>query len=500
MTVAARTVPRYLVDAVTEVRCLRDLDVLRQLVQRLCPALMPELDTTAGASRRAVVVSMMEDLCTRPAGISRLVEHLEIREGNSIPIRRLKVATASWEVELLDDEDWDELFDLLEGVRVPDLERRYSVFLYHLGRPTAPLPCTEPWTVFVHAATLNARPGEQLPCFQVLQQLLALGADGERQQRIVDWAERHDLFGPDDRGADTGFPPVKEPPAPERTSVWDPTDYLIIRLRPLLEVNSSSGHDTLLTHWLRVHPDGPVKGEEVRISLDEAEREVAALVRRVESDTAYRRTELALEFLLPRHLFALNVEGWRKASFQGVGGVLGEDHHVVVRSLERLSRQDLHGRWGRRWEAFTQGRAGRVHWFPEDGRSHLLSEPPPAVVVLSGPPDGARSGTGAPGSPDELVEALRAGAPVVIWDKWGDGGATFHTALRSLLGRKDPRRLPEVVRALRIASIDGDPEGDVMVGRHVALLWDDPNRMPVTPAGTSTVPPTDGEEAPLDWP
>jgi hypothetical protein len=492
MTVAQRGLPRYLVDAVTDVGCLKELETLRQLVHRLGRESRSALDSTAGTSQRGLIVKLMEELCERPAGLALLVESLEMREGNSTAIRRLKVATAAWEVELLDNEEWDELFGLLDGVRIPDLYRRYCDFLHAHGRLIAPVHCMEPWAVFLHAATLNARPGEPLPCFLVLQQLLALGAEGEQQLRIIEWAQDHDPY----RAAEgPPAPPVEKSPPSDRTDVWSPSDYLIIRLRPLLD--TTSGSDTLLSHWRRVHPENQLRGADRRIELSNAEREVRTLIHQAESEWAYfLKTDLAVEFVLPRDLLHLRVERWRKSSFQGVGGVLGEDHQVVVRSLDRLNRRDLHGRWGRRWDAFTEGRAGRVHWFPEDGRPHLLSDPPPAVVVLSKPPEGARGEPGARGYLDELGEALRVGVPVVLWDRRDGEDPDFRAALRALLDRQDPRGLPGVVKALRIASTDRDPEGDVIVGRHVALLWDDPSRMPVAPAGTSTVPPTGGEEGP----
>ncbi|MEU1673855.1 hypothetical protein ABZ752_17745 [Streptomyces roseifaciens] len=193
------------------------------------------------------------------------------------------------------------------------------------------------------------------------------------------------------------------------------------------------------------------------------------------------------------------MERWRKASFQGAAGVLGEDHQVVVRSLDRFTRRDLHGRWGQRWEAFVDGTAGRVHWFAEDGRRHLYSDPPPAVVVLSSPPAGAQGADGARGRPDELAEALRVGVPVVLWDRRGGGDPSFRAALRTLLDGRDLRGLPGLVKALRIESGDCDPEEEGedtvagRVGRHVALLWDDPRRMPVMTADAPTGPPVDGE-------
>jgi hypothetical protein len=494
MRVSDRPLPRYLVDAVTDVACVHDMETLRQIIRRLGRASRAALDSTAGTSQRGLIVSLMEELCERPAGLAPLVESLEVREGSSPAIRRLKVAAAAWEVELLDSEEWDELFRLLDAVRIPELYRRYSEFLHSRGRLTAPAHCTEPWAVFLHAATLNARPGEPLPCFQVLQQLLALGAEGAEQLRIIEWARLHDPRPPTaEPVSPNGRAPGAASPAP-----WSPSDYLIIGLRPLLD--SAPGSDALLSHWRRVHPGEQLKGADRRIDLREAESAVRTLIRQAESEWAYLLTnDLALEFVLPRDLLDLRVERWHKAPFQGVDGVLGEDHQVVVRSLDRLNRRDLHGGWVRRWDAFAQGRAGRVHWFPEDGRPHLLSDPPPAVVVLSAPPS-PRAVRRARGSVDELAEALRVGVPVVLWDRRGEDDQAFREALRSLLNRHDPRELPSVVRALRIASGDRDPEGkteeDFIVGRHVALLWDDPNRMPVALARTPPVPPATEEEGP----
>ncbi|MFE1800366.1 hypothetical protein ACFW9L_29955 [Streptomyces sp. NPDC059517] len=477
-----RELPRYLVDEVENVSRPADLAALQDMVHRFGQRARTAAESTVPTSRRGLLVQLMEELCARPAGLAPLVRHLEVREGNTPGIQRLKAAVAAWEVELFSTEEWDGVFELLDGVQVPDLRRWYCDFLHGRGRPAAPAHCTEPWAVFLHAASLNARPGESLPCFQLLRQL-ALVADIDRHFGLVDWAETHDPYTAEDTGEDV--PAAEKTPASRRTDVWSPDSYLVIRLRPLLDADRDSR--ALLSHWWRAYPGDQQRGKDSRIDLRHAEKAVRELICRAESEWAYRRTDLAVEFCLPRTLLDLHVERWRKTSFQGVGGVLGEDHHVVVRSSDRHDRRDLHGRWGSRWQAFAEDRAGRVHWFPEDGRAHLLSEPPPAVVVLSAAPGSAGSEAGAHGSSDELGEALRAGVPVVLWDRRGSSDPVFRTALRDLLDRHDARELPGVVRALRIASSDRDSETETVVGRHVALLWDDPDRMPVTPAVTPTV-------------
>ncbi|WUR84456.1 hypothetical protein OG967_39635 [Streptomyces phaeochromogenes] len=475
-----RSLPRYLVDAVQRVSCLDDPATLRRLLHKFSSELGAALDTTANTSQRGLLVRLMEGLCEQPAGLIPLLETLELWEGETNAVLNLKVATAVWEVELLSPEDWEELFRLLDGLRIPNLQQWYAEFLRQHRRYAPPAHCTEPWAAFLHSATLNARPGEPLPCFQFLRRL-AFAADGEHQFAISDWADSHDPSPPVDESDEL---PMEQSETSERTEIWRPSDYLIIRLRPLLDSDRESL--TILSHWWRVHPGGQQHGEDRRIDLEHAEREVRALLLHAESDWAYfLKSELAIEFVLPWELLQLPVERWQKAPFRGVGGVLGEDHPVVVRSLERLDRRDLHGRWGSRWDALSEGHAGHIHWFPEDGITRLLSDPPPAVVVLSVPPGGTHHGAeGDYLAPDELGEALRAGVPVVIWDRRGVGDAASRTALQTILNSHDPRLLPSVFRTLRIASRGSDSKDAPTVGRHLALLWDDPYRLPVASGDT----------------
>ncbi|MCX4987873.1 MULTISPECIES: hypothetical protein [unclassified Streptomyces] len=476
---ARRELPRYLVDAVQQLTCLDDPAALRRLVSKFDPA--PAAPSSAsGSTQRAQLVRLMEGLCGAPGGLTPMVQTLEVWEGSTVAVLNLKIALAAWEVDLFAYEEWEELFRLLDGLRVPDLSRQYADFLREHGRFTSPAHCTEPWAVFLHAATLNARSGEPLPCFQLLRRL-ALAAEGDRQFAITDWVDDHD---PHSSLPDDVEPKADEQEAAARADVWSPSDYLIIRLRPLLDGDGEG--TTILSHWRRVHPGGQVRGEDRRIAPTDLEQEVRALIHKAESDWAYfLKGELAIEFVLPWDLLHLPVENWEKSSFHGVGAVLGEDHPVVIRSLERLDRRDLHGRWGRRWDAFAQRRAGSAHWFAYDSLAHLLSDPPPAVAVLSSAPgDTSPSGDSPPHSPDELGEALRAGVPVVLWDRRGGGDPDFRAALRAVLESSDPRRLPTLVKSLRITSRDRDSE-DPMVGRHVALLWDDPYRLPVAMTDSS---------------
>ncbi|MFF7673795.1 hypothetical protein [Actinacidiphila glaucinigra] len=472
-----RELPRYLVDAVQQVPCLEDPMTLRRLVNKFNPE-----PAAYGGGQRAQLIRLMEGVSGTPGGLTSLVETLEVWEGGSVAVLNLKIALAAWEVDLFAVEEWEELFRLLDGMRVPDLGRQYADFLREQGRFVAPAHCTEPWAVFLHAATLNARNGQPLPCLQLLRRL-AFAAEGERQLAILDWAEARDPRNT--VSDDIGLGEQEGRASGSDADVWRPSDYLIIRLRPLLDGETEG--TTILSYWRRVHPSGQVRGEDRRIAPQDLEREVRTLIHQAESDWAYfLKGELAIEFVLPWDLLHLPVERWEKSSFRGVGAVLGEDHPVVVRSLERLDRRDLHGRWGSRWDAFAEGRAGRAHWFADDGLAHLLSDPPPAVAVLSSAPgSGSTAEAEQRHGPDELGEALRAGIPVVLWDRRGRMDPEFQAAVRAVLDSGDLRRLPALVKSLRIASRDSDSEGAPVVGRHVALLWDDPYRLPVAATDSS---------------
>jgi hypothetical protein len=77
----------------------------------------------------------------------------------------------------------------------------------------------------------------------------------------------------------------------------------------------------------------------------------------------------------------------------------------------------------------------------------------------------------------ELELALRAGVPVVLWDRRAPLTSETRTLIEELF-RGDPGELPERVRRLRVeAVISASGDRSEHLGRHLALLWDDPNRL-----------------------
>ncbi|MEI5102284.1 hypothetical protein RB200_32060 [Streptomyces sp. PmtG] len=510
-----------MLDALDGVPAFDETTTLRECVRMVGRAIGATVTVPDSPRRRTYLSSLLMAILEYPDGLQVLGGVVELLEGNTRYTERVRTAIAVADAPLFPPEDWSRLMVLLGGLEVLDVAGAYQDVMRHSADPL-PAHCTEPWLAVVHAATLNARPGELPPCVLLVEHL-ARYAKGQQQQDLLDWVTEHRArpeayrsgpalpaprHGEQVRpptyqdvpakagdtalavaaGAESGLlgrrvraaAPAPAPPVRSfgQEPVWAPGACLLIRLRPLPDPDRDG--ERLLSYWWQIEgPEPyPVRGGDLRIDVTELPEQVKSLVEDAETGWAYFcKEDLTLEFVLPRELLCLPVEQWAKKGFHGADGSLGEDHPVVLRSLERMERTDTHGRWARRWDALLTGCAGPVHWFPADGRSRLLSDPRRVMVVLSDAP-------GRPGGPgagvDELAESLRAGVPIVVWDRRGGVDPVFRDELADLAARTGIHQLPDAVRSLRIEAKGGDAaEGDSStLGRHAALLWDDPYRLP----------------------
>jgi nucleoside phosphorylase len=226
-------------------------------------------------------------------------------------------------------------------------------------------------------------------------------------------------------------------------------------------------------------------GEPRTVALGEAEQVVGQLVDRAEREEwSTSETAPAIEFLLPAGLVNLPVEWWSPQLGLGSRLPLCVDYAVVVRSLERMRHTDRPRWWSSRWSALRSvPSAGRVLWGadPQDDEQlreweiQLRTDPSIAAVVLSSPPDRW------PGL-HELARAIVLGVPVVLWDRRAprpaDAGAQLHDLVDD-----DPagvRARTGVLRSRAAAGVVGRPE---QLGRFVALLWDNPQRLIIAGRG-----------------
>ncbi|MER5524254.1 hypothetical protein ABT075_06500 [Streptomyces sp. NPDC002677] len=497
--------PKILLDALDAIPCFEEPALLHECARQAGRALRVRIVLPETSRRRVMLLFLLREVMAHPDGLQVLGSVVSLLEGETRDVARLRTAIALAEVPLFPAGTWEQLMGLLGGLEVLDIA---GAFREALGdRPDAlPAHCEEPWSAVLHAATLNARPGQPLPCVLLVEHL-ARYAKGHRQQELLGWAAEHrgtpeayhDSAATADAlpaavGGESGpvpgrlaqeYGPSEMPVLPlplpgiGKETVWAPATWLLIRLRPLYY----SEHEGMrqLTYWCQngSSPNPyPVKGGDLTVDVADLPERVKALVQEAETGWAYScKEDLALEFVLPRDLLDLPVETWPKERFGNAEATLGKDHPVVLRSLERVEGRATHGRWAKRWDALTPGCRGPVHWFPGEHADRLLSDPHPVMAVLSEPP----GGQGAVGSGiDELDASLRAGVPVVVWDRRGGTDPAFRRELQELATGKGIHRLPDEVRSLRIAADGGDPAGgdSSALGRHAALLWDDPYRLP----------------------
>lgn len=196
---------------------------------------------------------------------------------------------------------------------------------------------------------------------------------------------------------------------------------------------------------------------------------------------------VAIEVFLPRDLLNLAVDEWRiHADRQW--SALGSKHAVVVRDIARFQRSVDRRAWLARWNAVADEDLAlslnpitcadiRTHevlesWFELDESRAVLALP-------TAPEPTATSAA--------LDVGLPAGVPVYVWPRNGCRGCnvsgsrycsshSFYTWLRQALAGVTVKDLPERFRRLRNEAVNSQ------VADHwassMALLWDDPRRLP----------------------
>ncbi|MGC5567228.1 effector-associated domain 2-containing protein [Streptomyces sp. FR-108] len=498
---------KILLDALEGLSAFDEMSTVRTCAGVVEQLLGVRMNLPESPRRRTYLMTLLSAVSEHRNGWQALGSAVDYVEGDTFSAQRVRTAIAVTEVPLFSPEEWAELMTLLSGLQIPELPWLYQEVMAYRGEPPPPAHCAEPWLAVLHAATFNARPGEPPPCVQLVARL-ARHVKGPQAAGLASWAAAHGMAtlsgvsptGPRGELPESGAPSPLGPTAPatlpgtpvqtrsdpaDDPRVWRPGAGLLVRVKPLPDPDHDK--ERLLSHWWQLgpFPARPIRGEDRRIDLRRLSEWVAALVEEAEAGWAYfYKDDLTLEFFLPRELLELPVESWSKRPLLGANGVLGEDHPVLLRSLDRMERPDTHGRWAKRWDHLARGEEGRAHWFPEDGRARLLIDPLPALVVLSSPP--RRRGEQETEF-DELGECLRVGVPVVVWDRREGHDPVFRRDLADLLARRGATDLPDAVRELRILARDDDPErASSLIGRHLALLWDDPYRLPEDPRGTAT--------------
>jgi vWA-MoxR associated protein C-terminal domain len=231
----------------------------------------------------------------------------------------------------------------------------------------------------------------------------------------------------------------------------------------------------VLRHWVNHRPGNwiPEPGDPITLPQERAHQAVAALVLRAEEIWSARPGRASLEFVLPVTLLNESVDWWPTEPDQPEAVPLCVEYPVVIRSLERMRTLSYHRVWRNRWEQMLTAVTLRALW-ALDGEGdninqwnvRLRRDQTYTAVVLGDPPTTSRA--------TWLKMAVRAGVPVILWDRREQGAKDFREVVGGIVSGF-PMSVSDRVAELRAsAARDG---GAGHLGRHLAVLWDDPERL-----------------------
>ncbi|MGW0580367.1 VMAP-C domain-containing protein [Streptomyces sp. NPDC002920] len=415
-------------------------------------------------------------------GLACLVRSLEYVEQESATVAELWPLVDEWEaVDFFNLADLRALRPHLQAVGsadLPAMARRAS----RSRVQELPSWCRTAWQVFLRLAGENTPPGELPPSMA----FLSLCAEWLVEEGRADAAERLRRFNRDQAEALEAQTLLadwqqSEFLQPEPSLV---PAYLLIQFEP----DRVEADRYYVSHWRQSDSDGwhPVRGETVHRRREELPAVVEGLLEETEERWADLRQPVILEFVLPWELLNEPVEWWWKESSSPSPTPLALDYPVVVRSLERLQRAAWHRPWHTKWRELNERPAdSHPHWSRpvSDGAYffHLereLKEDRHAVCLVLSEPPGDDSGTGR----REVLAGLRAGVPAMIWHRNDCSDPSFQDAIGEILQDRGLGSLEDRVRKWRKEALALGPGGwDQHIGRHLAILLDDPDRKPTPP-------------------
>jgi NTP-dependent ternary conflict system VMAP-like protein len=380
---------------------------------------------------------------------------------------------------------------LLREVAMGDIHEVYR----SVAGPTAPqLPTNSTYLdAFSLLETLNARP-DGLPKPLVFIEHLAVKASPDIALELQRWtslqAELHGLT----EELVAARKDIRNAKAPiSRKQKQD--GYLVFSLQRV----GTSGDKYELVHWRQLGmQDGwfPRRAAEFVGNLAAVKHQVARLIEYIEGHWSDHDPDYRVEFVLSGELLNLDVDQWAWETDSPIPQPLGCHYSVVVRSLERMTKQKWHREWRARWDELTAqlGESGAISeesncWGDDVSPAGLrkltagFDRKPTAVsLVLSSPPRAESSGR------DQVAVALRAGVPMILWHRENCNAVFFRTA-RDLLHGGGETGLLERVRVTRTDAFADGPESG-HCGQALTVLYDDPHRTvvpidPKAPEGTA---------------
>jgi hypothetical protein len=369
-----------------------------------------------------------------------------------------------------------ELWSLL-CAELSEIDRAEAVEPYRaatgnrLARP--PAHCANAWQVFLHVVGLNAEVGG-LPPYMIFLEYIAHRLTPATAGQVDQWNRR--------RAYEWGM--AAELDRARLARPGRPAGGRFVHLIIQFEPDHAEPGRYLMSWWYQwdADEDSFELGGQRPVQATEMERSVGTVVLGLEAALADRDDHIVIEFILPHELLGLPVDWWQLETHAYLPTPLAKDYPVMLRSLERMRARHSHRVWRQRWgELGRRSGRGGIHWSRPDGDDHLdrldtvlASDRTLVALVLSEPPT-AVDGTGM----RELEIAMRCGLPVVIWTRQESPPGVFAEALQAFIGTSGISDLPDRARRLRLDAMRLSPgERARHLGRHLALLWDDPGRQP----------------------
>jgi hypothetical protein len=215
------------------------------------------------------------------------------------------------------------------------------------------------------------------------------------------------------------------------------------------------------------HPDEPAPLPTVVGRVDE-------LLRRVPGQVNYELGGFSVEVVLPRALITKPVDQWQLTDL--IPYAVGTRYPVILRSRNRLRRDDLWPQWRRKWDAVKRQDVAdpeAVYFLDRPGELSppLLRDqlwPDDKLLLCLGYPLGEARDIA---TPDEFAAGLAAGVPVIAWCRDPAYAKEFRQAMTRWAAEHPVRDLARQVFMWRSGH-------QSELRRHITLVYCDADRVP----------------------
>lgn len=458
--------------------------------RRLCVTeamerLREQVSVPESGDKKIHVMAMVRAFGAVPRGWRALTEAVQYLADYDLPSRHAASLARAVALPVFEDAAEHELRTLLAGLDRTTVPPLADLYLAAAGPHFEPLPAgvNTAWEAHQLLAHTNW-PADGVPRAVRFLEALAAVLTPERGDPVHAWVARQlrEATG-DPVHAMRLLERARGNGAGHRADSGNAA-YLMIRLCPSV----STPERVDVTCWINVGETWePRRRDDRSVPRTEVRRHVAGLVDREEARLSRHRGGVVLEFILPVALLNEPVEQWSGLAVLGDeplwasehgGPPFWQDYTVVVRSLERIETLQLHRVWNERWDVLAADTAAphayRCVGDVRENYPRLKRSPSVVLMTLGAPPDQPRGRR-------ELLVGLQAGLPVLVWSHTGPLAERLHTAVETTLEAPSGELLDRMVR-LRSLPGSKDHEGRADGSEPgIAVLWDDPNRLPEFP-------------------